>query len=170
MENVFETNEGKEKLTLFFCDVCGTIDGGFSDIDCLKFAELLEELRIKTESDYLFFGMASTEFQEVVDFYERRISKYFKDRIVLVPKDVEGEVLREIKTSYTLHHINKLLKTYTIKEVYFADDSQFNHDVFEALLEGYGIKLNSIVPKSGENYLSFINNELESKYLNGLKR
>ena len=34
----------------------------------------------------------------------------------------------------------------------------------------YKIKLNSIVPKRDENYLSFINNELESKYLNRLQR
>ena len=83
---------------------------------------------------------------------------------------IESEVLREIKTSYTLHHINKLLKTFNINEIYFADDSQFNHDMFEVLLGDYKIKLNSIVPKRGENYLSFINNELESKYLNGLQR
>lgn len=160
----------KEDLTLFFCDIYGTIDGGFTEKECIRFSELLEELRLKHGSDYLFFGMASTEHSDVVDMYESRLSRYFKDRIVLIPKDVESEVLREIKTSYTLHHINKLLKTFNINEIYFADDSQFNHDMFEVLLGDYKIKLNSIVPKRGENYLSFINNELESKYLNGLQR
>ena len=160
----------KEDLTLFFCDIYGTIDGGFTEIECIKFSELLEELRLKHGSDYLFFGMASTEHSDVVDNYERKLSKYFGERIVLIPKDVESEVLREIKTSYTLHHINKLLKTFNINEIYFADDSQFNHDMFEVLLADYKIKVNSIVPKRGENYLSFINNELESKYLNGLQR
>lgn len=114
--------------------------------------------------------MSSTEHPDVVDMYESRLSRYFKDRIVLIPKDVESEVLREIKISYTLHHINKLLKTFNINEIYFADDSQFNHDIFEVLLGEYKIKLNSIVPKRDENYLSFINNELESKYLNRLQR
>ena len=42
--------------------------------------------------------------------------------------------------------------------------------MFEVLLGDYKIKLNSIVPKRDENYLSFINNELESKYLNRLQR
>ena len=160
----------KEDLTLFFCDIYGTIDGGLTEEECIKFSELLEELRLKHGSDYLYFGMASTEHPDVVDMYESRLSRCFKDRIVLIPKDVESEVLREIKTSYTLHHINKLLKTFNINEIYFADDSQFNHDMFEVLLGDYKIKLNSIVPKRGENYLSFINSELESKYLNGLQR
>ena len=163
-------NNEKENLTLFFCDIYGTIDGVLTEEECAVFAELLEKIRVKNNSDYLYFGMASTEHPGVVDMYESRLSRYFTDRIVLVPKDVEGEVLREIKTSYTLHHINKLLKTFNISEIFFADDSQFNHDMFEVLLADYGIKLNSIVPKSGENYLGFINNELESKYLNGLKR
>ena len=160
----------KEDLTLFFCDIYGTIDGGLTEEECVVFAELLEKIRVKNNSDYLYFGMSSTEHSDVVDMYESRLSRYFKDRIVLIPKDVESEVLREIKISYTLHHINKLLKTFNINEIYFADDSQFNYDMFEALLGEYKIKLNSIVPKSDENYLSFINNELESKYLNRLQR
>ena len=44
--------------------------------------------------------MSSTEHPDVVDMYESRLSRYFKDRIVLIPKDVESEVLREIKISY----------------------------------------------------------------------
>ena len=149
----------KEVLTLFFCDIYGTIDGGLTEEECVVFAELLEKIRVKNNSDYLYFGMSSTEHPDVVDMYESRLSRYFKDRIVLIPKDVESEVLREIKISYTLHHINKLLKTFNINEIYFADDSQFNHDIFEVLLGEYKIKLNSIVPKRDENYLSFINNE-----------
>lgn len=156
----------KENLTLFFCDIFGTIDGGFAEEECLRFAELLDKIRIKNNSDYLYFGMASTEHIDVVNEYEKRLSKYFTERIVLVPKDIEFEVLREIKTAYVLKHINKLLKDFDIKEVYFADDSKINHDMFGVLLEEYGIKLNSIMPSSGENYLSYIISELESKYLN----
>lgn len=156
----------KENLTLFFCDIFGTIDGGFTEEECLRFAGLLDKIRIKNNSDYLYFGMASTEHIDVVNEYEKRLSKYFTERIVLVPKDIEFEVLREIKAAYALKHINKLLKDFDIKEVYFADDSKINHDMFRVLLEEYGIKLNSIMPSSGENYLSYIISELESKYLN----
>lgn len=56
-------------------------------------------------------------------------------------KDIEFEVLREIKADYALKHINKLLKDFDIKEVYFADDSRINHDMLGVLLEEYGIKL-----------------------------
>lgn len=156
----------KENLTLFFCDIFGTIDGGFTEEECLKFADLLDKIRNKNNSDYLYFGMASTEYIDIVNEYEKRLSKYFGEKIILVPKDIEFEVLREIKAAYALKHINKLLKDFVIKEVYFADDSKINHDMFRVLLEEYGIKLNSIMPSSGENYLSYIINELESKYLN----
>ena len=155
----------KEVLTLFFCDVYGTIDGGFTESECMEFASLLEQIRILKGSDYLYFGMASTEEQTVVDFYEKRLSKYFTDRILLVPKDDEIEVLREIKNSYTLKHIEKLLKTYDINEVFFADDSKFNHELFELLLSQKGIKLNSIIPGENQNYLKYINEQLESEYL-----
>ena len=90
----------KEDLTLFFCDIYGTIDGGLTEEECIVFAELLEKIRVKNNSDYLYFGMSSTEHPDVVDMYESRLSRYFKDRIVLIPKDVESEVLREIKISY----------------------------------------------------------------------
>lgn len=33
----------KEYLTLFFCDIYGTIDGGLTEEDCVVFAELLEK-------------------------------------------------------------------------------------------------------------------------------
>ena len=68
----------KEDLTLFFCDIYGTIDGGLTEIECIKFSELLEELRLKHGSDYLYFGMASTEHPDVVDMYESRLSRYLK--------------------------------------------------------------------------------------------
>ena len=37
----------KEDLTLFFCDIYGTIDGGLTEEDCVVFAELLEKLELK---------------------------------------------------------------------------------------------------------------------------
>ena len=155
----------KEKITLFFCDIYGTIDGGFTTEDSIRFASLLEQIRIKKESDYIFFGMASTEHQQIVDEYEEKLSEYFNNKIILVPKVDEIEVLREIKSAYTLKHIEKLLKTYEINEVFLIDDTKFNHDIFETLLMEYGIKLNSIVPKENENYLRFINEQLEKEFL-----
>ena len=54
-------NSEKENLTLFFCDIYGTIDGVLTEEECAVFAELLEKIRVKNNSDYLYFGMASTE-------------------------------------------------------------------------------------------------------------
>lgn len=155
----------KEALTLFFCDIYGTIDGEITEEDCIKFAYLLEQIRLLNGSDYIYFGMASTENLDIVNLYEERLSKYFTNKIIVLSKDLEIEVLREIKTSYTLKHIQKLLKNYEIKEVYFADDSYFYSEMLKTLLLEYNIKLNSIIPGKDENYLRFINEELENKYL-----
>lgn len=37
-------NENRRKsITLFFCDIYGTVDGGFTEEECKKFAGLLEK-------------------------------------------------------------------------------------------------------------------------------
>ena len=36
----------KEDLTLFFCDIYGTIDDGLTEEDCVVFAELLENISL----------------------------------------------------------------------------------------------------------------------------
>lgn len=164
-------SNSKKSVTIFFCDVYGTVDGGFTLEDCHKFAELLKKLKEENESDYLFFGMSSTEHPDVVDYYEKCLSRYFDDDILLMDKIHNVEALREAKISCALLYIQNLQKDYDVKGVYCADDIEILQELFKNLLkEILDIDLNIIVPKNGENTLDFINKEIEEKYINGNTR
>lgn len=165
MENEFRDNN-KKSVTIFFCDICGTVDGGFTLEDCYRFAELLKKLKEKNGSDYLFFGMSSTEHPDVVDYYEKCLSRYFSDDILLMEKIQNAEALREAKISCALLYIQNLQKYYDIKGVYCADDIEILQELFKNLLKDIlDIDLNIIVPKSGENNLEFINKEIEERFI-----
>lgn len=156
----------KKRITIFFCDLHGTIDGGYSEEDIQKFSELLEIIKNNDGSDYLFFKIASTEQLDIVDSYDQNISKYFKENVLVLPKIPEAEAQRERKTSLLLHYINQLKMNYIINSVYFVDDSSLLHEIFKDLLElTTGLELNSIIPEKGENKLEFINEHLETKYI-----
>ena len=68
-----ENLPNKESVTVFFCDIYGTIDGGFCDEDIQKFTKLLKKLKEKHHSDYLIFSMLSTEKPSIVAIYEKEI-------------------------------------------------------------------------------------------------
>mgnify|MGYP004504240309 CR=1 FL=1 len=162
--NILKTK--RQSITIFFCDVYGTIDGGCSEEECKRFAELLEELKEKDNSDLLLFGMLSTEHPDVAKTYEQKISKYFANGIVVIDKHEDAEVLREAKVSCAIYYIDYLKQYYDINSVFCADDVIFIQEMFSDLLKSReGITLNSIIPGKEENNLTFINSELENKYI-----
>lgn len=160
------SSEDKKSITVFFCDIYGTVDGGFSEKECKKFAKLLEKIKEQNNSKYLIFGMLSAERSDIVDSYEKRLSKYFDNNVLLMPKFPNTEALKEAKISCALYYIEQLKKKYIVNDVFYADDLFLLHEMFKEMLEEIeGISLNSIIPKKGENNLNFINSELEKRFI-----
>ena len=160
------SSENKKNITMFFCDIYGTVDGGFTEEECRKFAKLLKKVKEQNDSDYLIFGMLSTEHSDIVDSYEKRLSKYFDNNVLTMPKFPNAEALKEAKISCALYYIEQLKKKYNINDVFFADDTDFLQEMFKEMLEKMeGISLNSIIHKKGENNLNFINSELEERFI-----
>lgn len=156
----------KKSITIFFCDVYGTVDGGYNDEDCKEFAYLLKQLKDKNNSDYLFFSMFSTEHPEVVNDYEQTFSKYFDEDIIVKKSTHNLEAIREAKISCALLFLQNLSKEYNINAVYCADDIELLQELFTHLLKDImGIELNTIIPKKDENRLSFINGEIEKRFI-----
>ena len=164
-------NDEKKHVTIFFCDVYGTVDGNFNDDDCKKFASLLKQLKDKNNSDYLFFSMSSTEHPEVVDYYEKSFSKYFSNDIIAMKNMHDVEAIREAKISCALLYIQNLEKQYNVDAIYCADDIELLQELFTHLLkEIMGMDLNTIIPKRDENRLEFINQEIERKFILDYKK
>ena len=158
-------NANKKTITLFFCDVYGTIDGGFTDEDIIRFANLLDQVRRYDNSDYVVFKMLSSELPKIVDSYEKEISKHFNKNILVLPKFIELEKIREEKVAYAIQYVDELKKFYIINSVFYADDIKLLHEILnELLIEIDHIILNSIIPGNGENNLNFINGELEKAF------
>lgn len=161
------SNDNKQKVTVFFCDIFGTIDGGCSDIECQKFADLLDKLRKINNSDLLLFGMSSSEIPHVVSHYEKKLSKYFNDNVKVMEKLDDDETISEAKISSALLYIDYLQKKYELVNIYCADDIVMLQDMFADLLyDIFGIELITIIPKHGENNLEFINKEIEKRFIN----
>ena len=155
-------NSKRESIALFFIDLYGTIDGKFSDYDLQVFAKSLKRLKEKNKSNYLFFDLLSTESPAIVDYYEFALSKYFSDGLRVMEKFPNEEITKETKITYALCYIDLLKKQFDIDAVYCADDSVIVQEMLSnILLYKEGIELHSIIPKNGNNNLSFINNEIE---------
>ncbi len=161
-----DKSEQRKTITLFFCDIYGTVDGNFTEEETVKFAGLLEELRRQNNSDYLVFSILSSELPVVVNSYKKHLSKYFSDSVIVMPEFLELEKVREEKIAYALCCVEQLKKVYDIDTIIYADDIVFLHEMLgELLSEKEDILINSIVPGYGENNLNFINNELERKII-----
>ncbi len=157
----------RKGVTMFFCDIYGTIDGGFSDGDLRKFASLLKKIKEENSSDYLLFGMLSTENSDIVDYYEKQLSKYFDSELIVMKKFPDAEALREAKISCALYYIKHVKKKYDINGIYCVDDLVILQDMFKVILKKVeGIDLNTVIPKKGQNNLKFINEEIEKRFIN----
>lgn len=54
MNNNIQNMNKKPSITLFFCDIYGTVDGGCSEEECQRFAKILKELKEKTIVIYYY--------------------------------------------------------------------------------------------------------------------
>ena len=161
----------KKSITIVFCDIFGTIDGGIDDSESKRFAELLEYIRIKNKSDYVYFAIASTEDKETVEYYENEITKYFDKSTIIIPKVLEIESKRDVKAISSYNYIEHLRKDFDIHSVYYIDDVELLHFMLSGLLElneeiKDTIPVHSIIPKHGENSLKYINDYLEKHHVN----
>ena len=161
-----ENLQSKESVTVFFCDIYGTIDGNLCDDDIQRFTKLLKKLKEEHHSDYLIFSVLSTEKPSIIASYEKKLSKYFDDSIILAEKIHSQESLREAKVSCAISYLHSLKEKFKITSVYCADDTVVLQEMFcEILQHTEGIFLNTIIPQKGENNLNFINDEIEKRFI-----
>lgn len=63
--------------------------------------------------------MLSTEHPDIAEVYEKKLSKYFDNDVLLMTKFQDVEALREAKISCALYYIDYLKKNYNVI-VYFV--------------------------------------------------
>lgn len=161
------SNEKIIRVTVFFCDIIGTIDGDINDEECKKFADLLDKLRKINNSDLLLFSISSTEQSNIVSYYEKKLSKYFNNNVMVMEKIEVDKTISDAKIANALLYIEYLQKEYEVAGVYCADDIAILQEMFANLLcKLFGIELITIITKHGENNLEFINKEIEKRFIN----
>lgn len=127
---------------------------------------MLDKLRKRNNSDLLLFSISSTEQSNIVGYYEKKLSKYFNNNVMVMEKIEVDKKISDAKIASALLYIEYLQKEYEIVGVYCADDIVILQEMFANLLcKLFAIELIIIIPKHGENNLEFINKEIEKNLL-----
>lgn len=128
---------------------------------------MLDRLRKINNSDLLLFSISSTEQSNIVSYYEKKLSKYFNNNVMVMEKIEVDKTINDAKIANALLHIEYLQKEYEVAGVYCADDIVILQEMFANLLcKLFGIELITIIPKHRENNLEFINKEIEKRFIN----
>ena len=160
----------KKDATVFFCDICGTIDGKNELEDYEEFVKNLERIGQENGSDEVLFLFASTEDKSIKQEYAKKFNLFFNDYVNFptIPEEIEIELESSgAKNQYFNRVLDRLCDEYNFKEIILADDSEFNHLSFSFAAEDFLTddgKYTSIVTGEGNNNLKFINSELEEKF------
>ena len=142
-------------ISVVFCDIYGCIDGEVNEYELIRFSNLLESIRLKDKSDYIFFKISSTESNEVIENYLNLFKKYFNE-FVIIPEISYLEDLKDKKVTYSYNYIKHLNKEYNINNIYYIDDTKLIHYMLGLLIDK---PINSIIPT--KNTLNCVNNNLQ---------
>lgn len=160
-----------EKVTVFFCDIIGTFKGkSFNEkIDSNELEAFIQNLNgfmEKDGSDKLIFSFITSANVESV-FKESEFLRIHIDNkhIVLGRQYFENGYIEDgrvfsgpkTKPQQIIEYINGLKSTYTVNMVYYADDTEYNHVILDAL----GHDICSFIPNQGIGISEL--NELISK-------
>lgn len=157
-----------EKVTLFFCDICGTFDTTnplkTNEEELKGFVDNLNKLTLYSKTDKLIFLFVTTETLDTVNLMERRLKTYTSaNSVISIGAHIYCDGINDVNKPYEiLTYIKRLQSLYNIDTIYYADDTQFFHLVLNELKVYFNIEneINSIIPKN--NGLNDVNNIIEN--------
>lgn len=145
-----------EKVTLFFCDICGTFEMNHSFIidssELKKFIENLNKLTEYNNTNKIIFSLVTTENFDIVCSMEKQFKTYIKNDNIYIGKHIYYDGVNEVNKPYDIiEYIKKLELICDIDyNIYYTDDCEFFHLLLnEYLSDKY--KINSIIPKNNNN-------------------
>lgn len=159
-------------ITLFFCDIAGTIDGSSINkiSDYKNFNNLIKKIQQNNKSDYIIFPLISTDPFRIVNNKIKFICSH-NENFIMIGKQFfdngyieKDKVITGIsgKSQQIIYYINELSKRYEIDSVIYADDCMIYHDILHELAKEYNLDdiITSIIPTKSEG-LSELNELLE---------
>ena len=156
-----------EKVTLFFCDICGTFDSNNTlktdEEELKRFADNLNKLILYSKTDKLIFSFVTTETLDTVNLMEGQLKTYTTNSNISIGKHIYCDGINDVNKPYDiLAYIKRLQSVYDIDTIYYADDTTFFHLVLNELKIYFDIEneINSIIPKN--NGLNDVNNIIEN--------
>lgn len=166
-------------LTLFFCDINGTIEGSSTNkiSDYKKFNDIIKEIQQKNNSDYIIFSLISSDSSSFVKNKTNFINSFNKNFIIFGKQFFDNGYIDENKiitgisgkAQQIIYYINELSKIYKIDSVIYADDCIIYHDILHELAKNYNLDdiITSIIPTKGKGLSEL--NELLENYINSTK-
>ncbi len=134
-------------ISLFFCDIVGTIRKDQKEnchTETIFFLDNLELLRLISESEHLFFSLVSSEKEDVVRKEKELLENYnLYPNIIFQKQFFDNGYIEEEKIVYTdlqgkisqiINHANELTKYYHINNIYYADDTYLYHEMLDEIL------------------------------------
>lgn len=147
-----------EKVILFLCDICGTINGKLfnSDEDYSELNKLLNLISEKNENCKIIFTLVSSENVDTVKENLNELKKHLKNNVHFDKQFYENGYILEnnhIETiSGKMHQITEYIeeqnKKFKIIKIYYADDSTLLQSYVSEYFEykEVNIPLISIIP------------------------
>lgn len=155
-----------EKVTLFFCDICGTFDcGTFLKINEEELNRLINNFKIIMKShgtNKIIFSFVTTEDFNTVMAMENKLRLYIGDDIYIGEHFYKKGNQVVNKAHEIFEYIQTLKSHYYIDQnIYYADDCELYHYLLEELNAFFESKfiIHSIIPK--KNGLFEVNDILE---------
>ncbi len=161
-----------KKITLFFCDICGTFDTNSNiNIDqnkeIKKLTNNLEKIKEKNNSDKVIFSFITADNLDSVNIEEQKLIDNACSTDIELGKHFYSKHKADInnKAMQILGYIKELEKKYIIDEIYYADDCEFYHIMLYGLKKIVNVDyfINSIIPK--ENGIAEVNKILENEHI-----
>lgn len=155
-----------EKVTLFFCDICGTFDCGsllrVNNYELIRFIHNLKKIIKHNGSNKIIFSFVTTEDFNTVTLMDKNLRLYIDDSICIGKHFYNTETKSVNKANDIIRYIQELKLMYFInQDIYYADDCEFYHCFLKELNDDFqlGYTIKSIIPKNG---LVDVNNILEN--------
>lgn len=156
-----------EKVTLFFCDICGTFDCGlFLKINYEELNRFISNLKLimkYNETDKIIFSFVTTENIESVMLMDKALMSYIDGNIYIGKHFYQNENKVVNKAHDIFEYIQQLKGKYIIdSNIYYADDCELYHYLLKELNNGFQSQyvIHSIIPK--KNGLVEVNDFLEN--------
>lgn len=148
-----------EKVILFLCDICGTLNGNLDNTleDYLKLNDVLNSISEKNDNCKILFAIVSTEKETVVRQYLKELSQHLNNNIYFSKQFYDNGYILEDKSFHfisgkcyqIIEYLKELNQNLDLIKIYYADDSKF----FQTYINEYfkfkniNIPLEPIIPR-----------------------